>query len=157
MTQTIKEFVAENIDGMLSQDEARLFRELGAATLAAEQATSTGAELSIAEAATEFGREDLAGLGRKLFNRVSNALRGIVCGDSDADISDRNKILDALKLGDQAAITALSVAVVAALGITGPIAVLVSTIIIGRLVGGAIDFATEDLRGAVCEAWSEQL
>ncbi len=140
----INTFIQENSD-LLNEDDNSLFERLGK-TIEVE-ATATGdQEFSI----------DVRGLGRRLFSRISGSLRNILCGDAAADAEDRERILSALKLGPEnraATIATAAAAIVATLGVSGGIAVIVATIVVRRVLSAGFDFAGKELRENVCAIW----
>lgn len=140
----IENFIKDN-SSILNEDDNALFERLGM-TVGAEALASDGQELEI----------DLRGLGRRLFSRVSGSLRNILCGDAPSDIEDRERIVSALRLGPEnrdLTIATAAAAIVAALGVSGGVAVIVATIVVRRVLTSGFDFATEDLRENVCAIW----
>lgn len=155
MAQTISEAVSRT-QSALGYDEAKLFAQLGAALQTAERDPFGVQSLDFRTTESEFPSLDLGDLGRKFFRRFLGSLKDLVCGDDPDDVADRQSILAALGLTDQAAIkAAATAAVVSALGLSGPIAVLVVTILVGRLVSAGFDFVADDLRAALCAKLDE--
>ena len=91
--------------------------------------------------------DDIKALGLRILNRWNRELFSIVCGSSNDDKEDRNKILNALTLGEGAAIAAL-IPVLVGLGLAPPLAAVLAAIIVKRFLGTAMD--------TICDAWGQQ-
>ncbi|WP_316193856.1 hypothetical protein [Bradyrhizobium sp. SZCCHNRI1029] len=92
--------------------------------------------------------DDIKALGLRILNRWNRELFNIVCGASNDDKEDRTKILNALTLGEGAAIAAL-IPVLTGLGLAPALAAVLAAIIVKRFLGTALD--------TICDAWGQQV
>jgi hypothetical protein len=87
-------------------------------------------------------------LGRSIAFRWAESLHGLVCESKSVDQQDRNKILDALNLGETAVIGAVAAALMG-LAVPAPIAAAAAALIVKRFIWPA--------RDELCTAWGEAL
>ena len=92
--------------------------------------------------------DDLKALGLRILKKWKRELFNISCGSEKGNSEDRNKILNALSLGEGAAIAAL-IPVLTGLGLAPALAAALAAIVVKRFLGTAFD--------TICEAWKEQL
>lgn len=92
--------------------------------------------------------DSIRALGLRILKEWNKQLFGIVCGGAADGAADRTKILNALSLGEGAAIAAI-IPVLTALGLAPALAAVVAAIVVKRFLGTAID--------TICEAWKEQI
>src|ERR1700744_809459 len=106
--------MAENLEtisnDLATYDESALIELLGIRAKAIESNNALAGELSpkaTYDAKFMGPLDDIKALGLKILNRWNRELYNIVCGGSQDDKDDRKKILNALTLGEGAAIAAL--------------------------------------------------
>jgi hypothetical protein len=110
MKQTLSE---QEIKDLLEFDEDQLVAQLGMRAAAAAQDFRKSAELAPAIATNEAAAMgDLQALGLRILRRWNRSAFDVVCGDDPDDNPTREKMRNALGLGDAAAIGTLSAALI---------------------------------------------
>ena len=94
-------------------------------------------------------QEHFAALGRRVFDRIQRELHALVCGHSQQDKEEREKVRAAFGIGGDAVTAALVGVMSTELGIAPALAAVVAAIITRRLLAPSYFEA--------CEFWSEQL
>lgn len=136
---------------LVDYDEAALIEQLGIRAKMLQQDPSFAGDLApeLNYDAKFLGPLDSAkALGLKILDRWNKELFEITCGSSSDDKEDRTKILNALTLGEGAAIAAL-IPVLAGLGLAPTLAAVLAAIIVKRFFGSAVE--------TICESWKQQL
>src|SRR3954453_967364 len=137
-------------DDLLEYDEVALIELLGIRAKAMQRDLSIAGELSpkVKYDATYLGPlEEVKALGSRILRRWNKELFHIVRGTSKDDEVDRKNILNALTLGEGAAIAAL-IPILTALGLAPTLAAVVAAIVVKRFLGSAVE--------TICDTWKQQ-
>ncbi len=149
----IAERAKPEVKMLLQVDENSLFEQAGLRTKANQEGSKLVTELNptIVHDAVEMGPlDDLRELGKRVVKRWTRELHNVVCGEKDDDASDRKNILDAIGIGDGAAIAAAITAVlVGSFGVAAAVATVVAALIVKRIISPAGD--------EICKFWDEKL
>ncbi|MGH9632133.1 MAG: hypothetical protein ACRD7E_27830 [Bryobacteraceae bacterium] len=140
------------IEDLLASDEAQLFEELAIRNRAMVKDPSVAGSYKprVSYNAALMGpMDDLRNFGRRLFNKVNKDCYQLVCGGGDADKQEREKLLDAFKLGKTEVAAAMAALFVAYLNVAPAIAAVLAALVVKLFFKNAHE--------AMCEVWSEKL
>ena len=93
--------------------------------------------------------DDLRAFGEKFFPKVSRSSYALVCGKGSADAADRQRVIDAFRIGSDAVGAAIAALLVSSLGLAPAIAVVVGALIVKLFL--------ENAYTAGCELWEQKL
>jgi hypothetical protein len=150
-TASPRERAVEEAITLSKQDEAILLRELGhrAYKLEALPESALQPGLQPETEALEGLRDHFIALGTRIYKRLIREVYAVVCGQNDADTSDRAKLREAFGLGSDAVISALVGILVSGFGLVTAIAAVVAALITKRIIKPAYE--------ETCLYWGEQL
>lgn len=139
------------IEDLLASDEAQLFEELAIRNRAMVKDPSVAGSYnpSVSYNAALMGpMDDLRNFGRRFFNKVNKDCYQLVCGSGDAD-KERQKLLDAFKLGKAEVAAVMAALFVAYLSVAPAIAAVLAALVVKLFFKNAHE--------AMCEVWSGKL
>ena len=140
---------------LLSRDTDQLYELLGLRLKATEEDLNKQGNL---EPEIEYPEhlglmEDLQKIGRRVFNKIHTQAYTLVCGTSQEDEADRNKIIAAFGIGAEATVIALTSVLISTFGLAAAIAGVVAALIVRRFGEPALN----EGHAAMCEIWREYL
>ncbi len=135
----------------LSADEGELLEILGSRLMAIDMEPSLAGSYDpiLPYAQPESFRETSQELGQRLVLRLSKELYQLLCGQNQDDVGDRQKIADALGLGEATIAATLASVLISGFGVAPAIATLVSVIVVKRIWAPTLEEA--------CKLWEEKL
>lgn len=92
--------------------------------------------------------DEIKRLGKRIANRWSKELHGVVCGSESKDSKEREDLLRSLNLGEAAVIAAVAAALIS-LGLGAAIAAPLAPLLVRRFIWPAKD--------ELCDAWAEAI
>lgn len=116
------------------ENEAALETQLGM-RLAAASVEPRGAALDAnfaVDAATLGVEDDFQDLGRRLYVRLSKEMHQLLCGDASADAADRDKIKNAIGIGD-GLVAVLTGILVSSFGLMPAIGAIIAALLAKRI------------------------
>jgi hypothetical protein len=137
---------------LLQSDADKLYVELGmrAKTMAVEPTAAGEFDPPVKhDVATMGPLDDLKRFGQRLFQRWNREAYELMCGKSDDNAQDREKLAKAIGLGDIAVASALTGLLVSSFGLAPAIATVLAALVVKRFFRPAYD--------EFCEVWKESL
>lgn len=135
----------------LSAEEDELLEILGSRLMAINMEPSLAGsyEPALPYAQPENFSETFQELGQRVVIRLSKELYQLLCGQNPNDKGDRQKIAEALGLGEVTTAATLASVLVSSFGIAPAIAIIVSVIMVKRVCAPTLEEA--------CKLWEEKL
>jgi|SRR4030095_11468076 hypothetical protein len=149
MTPTLKD---QEINLLLQSDVDQLVEQLGMRAAVVAKDINKSAELQpkiTAEDVKAMGiKEDLADLGNRVLRRWQRSSYELLCGGSADDAETRDALKDAFGMGDVAAITAITTALIG-IGLMPALAPILATILFKKFL--------KPTYGEFCAFWKTKL
>lgn len=140
------------LEKLLYADEDTLHEQLGLrirATASREQGVLEDNPTLIHDTQVMGPLDDLRELGRRVLRRWNRELYRVACGDETAAGEDRERIRDALNVGDVALGAAIASVLIGSFGVAPAVATVVGALVVKRLGVPAAD--------ELCKFWQENL
>jgi hypothetical protein len=140
------------VQQLLKSDEAQLYEKLGMRVLTADkdpsQANLLNPEVTYDQA--EMGaKEELAELGKQIFDRWQIEAFNLVCGAEPGNTEERKQLLEAFGISDAATAAALTALLISYLGVAPIYAPLIAALVVKRFFRPAYD--------ECCQFWKKKL
>lgn len=140
------------VANLLQSDANKLYVELGmrAKTVATNPSAAGQFDPPVKhDVATMGPLDDLKRFGQRLFRRWNREAYELMCGKSDDDTQDREKLVKAIGFGDVAVASALTGLLVSSFGLAPAIATVLAALAVKRFFRPAHE--------EFCDVWKESL
>jgi hypothetical protein len=148
----LDEMALQAVKRLLESDPDQLFEELAIRNNAIQKdpalAGSFSPEASY-DAAFMGPMGDLRDFGRIFFTRLNRDCYNLVCGSSQADAQEREKVASAFGLGKTEVAAAIAAVMVVNFGTAPAIAAVVASLVVKLFFRNA--------HGAMCEVWKQKM
>lgn len=140
------------VDALLKNDEDELYLALGSRLRAIQQEPSLSGTFApdIPAGLEALGAvDDIKDFGRRFFKRVNSQAYQLICGTGAENTEERERVIDAFGIGEEAVAPAIAALLVVHLGLAPAVAAVVAALIIRLFFRNAF--------AAMCEVWQEKL
>lgn len=141
----------KNPDALLAANKDQLFMMLAVRTIDPQEAVGTVSDRFGSKLVLNTLQRGPAviELGKRVFRRCAKAFHDFLCSSNDDDAELRDKIKNAILSPDVSATTIVAGGLVAALGLSAPVALVVATLINQIVVAPTIE--------ELCASWDLQI
>lgn len=129
-----KDDVEADLGSLLSADETALMQQMSIRLREAVEDVDSVARLDGLRTATSHDQGlDLLQAAERVFRRLNRELHRLFCGSDSDDRDDRNRIRDALGMGDLVLASAISHVLVGSFGLAPVIATVAAALLVKRV------------------------